>query len=299
VKKISPTTWSILIAAIALFALLVLAASLNGMTFREGKPLVITKLAPNFAPGTESQMGKGFLDVLRVVMIIIWLMLPVYLVYLIISKEARKRLLRDILMLLPILILLYFISNNMNNQNAKDVDTGALGNKDTQAQEAQQPISTLPEFQPPAAWVTTVTSLVLALTLVGLVSFGVFLIWRRSRRKEDAPLRRIEIQAQQAIDSLDAGGDLREVIQRCYLQMVVAMHEYRMIRREQDMTPQEFEEILAKQGLPNEPVHQLTVLFEQVRYGAYNPGYQEESTAKSSLSAIISACQRIATRAHS
>ena len=58
------------------------------------------------------------------------------------------------------------------------------------------------------------------------------------------------------------------------------------------MTPHEFERILQERGLPRGPVHDLTQLFEQVRYGGYNPGRQEERVAVSSLSAIVTACQR-------
>jgi hypothetical protein len=117
-------------------------------------------------------------------------------------------------------------------------------------------------------------------------------VWRRTRRKEELPLEKIERRAQDAIDELAAGGDLREVIQRCYFRMIDALHEYRNIDRERDVTPHEFELILQRHGLPPDPVHQLTDLFERVRYGAHRPGRQDEQLAVSSLSAIVAACQR-------
>lgn len=296
-KKITPTTWYILLAVLALLALLVLAASLNTLQFREGKPLPMGRVAPDLLQGSDSNGLGWMLAVLRGMLILMWVLVPFYVIYLIISKEARKRLLRDILLMLPILIMLYLLSNGMNERKEEEDSGNMFGNQAFPEQEFQprEPV-TLPEFQPPAPWVTTLTSLVLAVATVALVSFAVFIIWRRRHKKEDAPLRKIEMEAQEAIDSLDAGGDLREVIQRCYLQMVVAMREYRMIQRNQDVTPHEFEQVLARQGLPFEPVHELTDLFERVRYGGYQPGRPEEMVAKSSLSAIISACKRISTR---
>ncbi|MBE0695871.1 MAG: DUF4129 domain-containing protein [Anaerolineaceae bacterium] len=296
-KKITPHTWTILFAVIALAALLILAASLNTLQFRDGKPLPFSRLAPDLQGGGNSDFMSGIMVFFRGLMIFMWVLLPIYLIYLIVSKEARKRLLRDMALLLPILILLYFITNNINNQKPSNEDTSQLGMKLPNEGLIQPESVTLPEFQPPPPWVTTVTSLILATVTVVLISAAVYMIWKRTRAKESSPLQRIEMEAREAIDSLEGGGDLREVIQRCYLQMVIAMREYRMINRQQDMTPHEFEQVLAGHGLPDAPVHQLTVLFEQVRYGAYNPGRQEERAAISSLNAIISACQRIATRA--
>jgi hypothetical protein len=58
------------------------------------------------------------------------------------------------------------------------------------------------------------------------------------------------------------------------------------------MTTHEFEEILQGKGLPDEPIHQLTLLFEDVRYGNLNPGEADETRAISSLGAIVSALRR-------
>jgi len=44
--------------------------------------------------------------------------------------------------------------------------------------------------------------------------------------------------------------------------------------------------------LPVSPVHQLTQLFETVRYGGVTPGRKEEQVAVTSLRAIINACQK-------
>jgi hypothetical protein len=55
------------------------------------------------------------------------------------------------------------------------------------------------------------------------------------------------------------------------------------------MTTQEFEKLLQGKGLPDEPIHQLTLLFEEVRYGNIAPGEGDETRAISSLRTVVSA----------
>jgi hypothetical protein len=69
------------------------------------------------------------------------------------------------------------------------------------------------------------------------------------------------------------------------------LSEQRNIQRPSHMTPREFETALAGQGLPRDPVQQLTRLFEDVRYGTRQPGEREERLALDSLAAIVSASQ--------
>lgn len=296
-KKISSREWTILLSAIVVLALLALATSISSLTLKEGRPLPLGNMAPDLSGGgSDSGWISGILAVFRVVMIIFWVLLPVYLVYLIISKEARRRLLRDLLIMLPILAFLYLISNNISNRNMDLNLEGRFGGQTEEGQVEQLEAPPLPEFQPPPAWVGTAASLVLATVVVLMLAGVVYFIWRRSRIREGAPLYRIETRAREAILSIEAGGDLSEVIQRCYLQMVEAIRETMSIYRSRDMTPHEFELVLEQRGLPREPVHQLTLLFEQVRYGGVRPGRADERAAIASLTAIVNACQRVKER---
>jgi hypothetical protein len=139
-------------------------------------------------------------------------------------------------------------------------------------------------------------AIALAVTLILAGAF--YAIWRRTnaQRRLREPLKNVEREAQAALDAIMAGADLREAILLCYLQMVETIKEYRGIYRDQDMTPREFEVFLEKRGVPRDPVHQLTRLFEDVRYGTFKPGRTDEQTAISSLSSIVSACQRFAKK---
>jgi hypothetical protein len=129
------------------------------------------------------------------------------------------------------------------------------------------------------------------LWIVGIIlalSAAAFAAWfyLSSRRKpsgEDIFL----FEAEKARRDLLSGGDLKEIIVRCYQQMSQVLQEERGIEREVYMTTGEFERLLTEKGYPPVPVHQLTRLFEAVRYGRSQPGPQDEQTAVASLDAII------------
>jgi hypothetical protein len=107
-------------------------------------------------------------------------------------------------------------------------------------------------------------------------------------RPENA-MERIALEAQTALDDLRAGGNLKNTILRCYYEMSKVINEQRGIQRDRTMTPREFEVYLESKGIPEEPVRQLTHLFEDVRYGDLAVGEKEEQQARSSLTAIIDA----------
>jgi hypothetical protein len=97
--------------------------------------------------------------------------------------------------------------------------------------------------------------------------------------------------AEEAIAAIRVGADLKDTVMRCYFEMGRVLREQRGISRDQAMTPREFEQYLAQEGLPRKPVGQLTRLFEMVRYGAKAVGKREELQAIDCLTAIVNACR--------
>lgn len=298
IDKIEPVNpqkqrfWMIISIAIAFLALILLSASLEGLTLDPGSRLPLADVTRNLVQGQEPDGFARFLmAVIRLLIIAGWVLLPFYIIYLILSKEARKRFLRDMLMLLPFLIILYLISVNATGSGLVEEVIPGLSQEPFELGD-MPPTEEIPEYTEPPDWVTTVTSIILAATLTLLLAGLVMITWHRQRRVLMEPLRRVEREAQAAIDAIEAGGDLRDVILRCYIQMLQAVSEYRNITRSSDVTPHEFEQYLKQRGLPEDPIHQLTQLFEQVRYGGIRPGRQDERAAVASLAAIVSACQR-------
>jgi hypothetical protein len=107
-------------------------------------------------------------------------------------------------------------------------------------------------------------------------------------------MARLGDEAQEAADAIQSGENIRDTVIRCYIQMTQVLAKERNVRREEAMTPHEFEQILlTKMKLPENSVRRLTSLFEAVRYGDYHPGKREELEAIDSLTAIASACKSV------
>jgi hypothetical protein len=293
VNKITPRVWTLIFGIIAVLSLILLAGSLSTLKFDPGHPISFKEVAPEVVNETvQDDWMRSLLAVFRVVLILGWVLLPIYLIMLIFSKEARKRFLRDMIMVLPILILLYLLSASRATEKLAEGLNLKMNGDDLNQAENLAGANRPPEFVPPPEWVTTLTIVVIAVVIALIAAGIIYVFWKRSRERTHGPIRRVEMEAQAALDAIETGGDLREAILRCYLQMIEALKEFRGIYRDRDMTPHEFEVFLSNRGMPQEPVHQLTQLFEQVRYGAHSPGRREEQIAVSSLSAIIAACKR-------
>jgi hypothetical protein len=65
----------------------------------------------------------------------------------------------------------------------------------------------------------------------------------------------------------------------------------RGVPREISVTPSEFEQTLVSKGLPSVPVHDLTRIFEDVRYGGMGAGEDERRRAVSALRIIVAVCR--------
>ncbi len=121
----------------------------------------------------------------------------------------------------------------------------------------------------------------LAAALAGL---GLWLAFRQpGRRGPDL----LTLEAERALEALKAGLDLKNVIVRCYWQMAQVLQEEQGLEKQAAMTVREFERLLQARGVPPAPVHQLTQLFEAVRYGRRLSNADDERQAVDSLTAIV------------
>ncbi len=133
---------------------------------------------------------------------------------------------------------------------------------------------------------------VVLLWLVGiglLVSSILLAIWifaPSTRSKTTMDL--VGLEAENALQSLKTGLDLKGVIVKCYRQMSLALENEQGIERKDFMTTREFEYLLETAGVPHDPIHQLTHLFEAVRYGNWQPNPLDEQKAIRCLQDIMS-----------
>jgi hypothetical protein len=93
-------------------------------------------------------------------------------------------------------------------------------------------------------------------------------------------------EAEQAVQALQAGQELKDTVMNCYLKMNRLLQQQRGIHREKTMTPREFESYLAEIGLKSDHIRRLTRLFEQVRYSPSLASPREEQEAVACLRAI-------------
>jgi hypothetical protein len=147
----------------------------------------------------------------------------------------------------------------------------------------------LPTPEPPVtAPLGSVPPLLLWLVGIGLlvISVGVG-VWIALSR-QSSPIDLVGLEAEKAWQALKTGLDLKDVIINCYQQMSLALEQEQGIERKDFMTTGEFENLLEAAGVPHDPIHQLTRLFDAVRYGNWKPNPVDEQKAIESLEAIMS-----------
>ena len=116
-----------------------------------------------------------------------------------------------------------------------------------------------------------------------LIGFWIF----RSGFSRVTTIDLVGIEAEKAWQELITGLGLKDVIVKCYRQMSLALEKEQGIERKEFMTTGEFENLLEAAGVPHDPVHQLTQLFEAVRYGNWQPNPVDEQKAIRCLEAIV------------
>ena len=284
----------ILVLLLTLAAMVLLGSGVSGLQFEEGRELnlldwFLAQLeysGPTVDPGLTQQPGSPIFSletgegILRLVILSFWLFLIFSIVYAIISPDYRKELFRGLLLILLVVWLLPLIANNLNQRadarQGAEMDAGSyiLG---------EPTLPNPPAFiQDPPGWIFLLVNISLFL----LLAAGIYGIWRRLRRKPGTQAVIVN-EIRRALVDLERGGDLENVVITCYAEMCAHLDKRPRVQRRAAMTPREFETHLAKAGISNVHIHQLTDLFEQVRYGAKRPDSVSESDARTFLNAIL------------
>lgn len=282
---------ALLLLALAAVIVALLAMSLPRLTLAPGEPF---KLADQSGAQGESGVAESALIgwLFRGAVALVVALFPVYIVYSLMSKEGRRRLLLNILLL----ALFLFVADRLPKQELKQdsesqeitaVNPNELGSGDG------LPVSVFDETPPP--WVTLAVILLGAGLLVALLAAAYWVYQQRSRPLVDAHLEALAEAAQQTVTAIHAGGDLKTSVIACYREMSRVVQEQRGIARDVAMTPREFEDVLIRQGLPGESVRTLTRLFESVRYGSIATGGREEAQAVACLTEIAAACRGLSS----
>lgn len=276
----------LLVLGILLVALILLSAGLSNLELQPGEPLsLLSQSETTFGSGMNgSGEGTVFEILWRVFFFVFILLLPFSILQFIISPDARKRVLRDLSIMLAFLLMYWAFIQALRESIF-----------DPQQTTEQPPAPTLPaEPAPtgfvanPSDWLVTAVSIAFVALIIGLL-IGVAWYVRRST---ESPLEQLAGEAQDTLEELRAGRDFRNTVIRSYAEMSRILSERQGITRRQGMTPREFEQRLKDVGLPREDVGRLTHLFEEVRYGARSPGEGDEREAEACLTAIVHAAGR-------
>lgn len=279
-------TWYILLSIVAMSAIVILAGGVSNFDMTsEGQ------LLPSLPRPEEGAEGAApatpILEVaFRVLFTVAGALLPFAIILYLISPEARKRLLRDLIALLIVLLPLYLL---WRAQPGTFETIGGI--QAPQAEPQELPPAPDVTFEPrPQQWLILVVTIGVALLVSALLVGLGWMIWRR-RQRPSPSLDQLAQEAQDAIDAIEGGADLKDTVTQCYFEMMQALEEQRGIKRQRAMTPREFEAELEKLGVPTTQVRRLTRLFEAVRYGDKHLGAEEERQAVISLTSIVRFCR--------
>ncbi len=276
----------LLVAAGALT--LILAMSLPNLALAPGQPFSLEQSQAD-APGADGIVpgGEMLIWVVRGFLALMLILLPVYVIYSLMNKEGRRRLIGNVIMLVLLFLLADYLQHNpLSPGEQQQTEESAFGQNNLAMQ------SGLPSavFTPnPPSWLTPVIILMASALVVGIF-FAVVWYFRQRAKPTDLALGRLAETAQETIDSLQAGGDFEVSVIRCYQEMSRVVKEEKGIARETAMTAREFEDRLVSKGLPQDAIRTLTRLFERVRYGGMATGSGEINTALSCLTDIMNAC---------
>jgi hypothetical protein len=276
----------LLIATAVLIFLVVLAGSLDTLTLLPGQPFSINRSDTEAAP-------REFVIRIIAFALIFFFLLLIILIPTDLWRNFKEVAGVMVLMSLALLGLMWLASVDTVVPPPEPELMGAPAGEDELEPEPPLTDRSL-EFAPPPprpAWVGVATTLLIIAFWLTTAVAALWYIWKKTTPKEDA-LTDLAREAQAALDSLQSGDSLGEVIMRCYLEMGRVLSELRDIQREEAMTPREFERRLTLLGLPAAPVANLTRLFEDARYGRRETSPEERATAVASLEAIIAACQQ-------
>lgn len=273
--------WAIITVGIALSAMILLSASLSELEFSFGEHFLIGNQSQSDDMGINLSLdGEVLMDIILALFAVIQFLLPFAILYIIVSREARKNVLKMLFSLLWILALYVLISSGKYPFTPSETEFTA----DFPPSESITADIDLAYVAP--QWLLTVMTIGLSVLIASMIVGAFMIIWRRIHRSA-SPLELVMHEAQDAIDALHAGDDLKDTVMRCYFEMSRIISKQHGIRRDKAMTPREFERNLVKAGLPREYIRQLTRLFEAVRYGSKIPDEKEERQAISCLTRII------------
>lgn len=267
----------LLLLGLTILMTMIMAATLPSLEFQPGMPLPRLEhgqvvAAPDQAVGAVSMKATNF------VLMLLALVLTgaaLYMLYQLFQGADWKLIidfLRNALLIslgIAALVFLVMLFPNSANYTPVVIPTAR-----------PEPLVTSPLGPTPPAILWAVGIGLLVVTVIVMV-------WVFKPSRQQNAMDMVGLEAKKARDALRTGAGLKDVIIHCYLHMSLALKQEQGIERKEFMTTGEFERLLETAGIPHEPIHQLTRLFDAVRYGNGPSNAADEQLAIQCLEAIM------------
>ncbi|MGD2158129.1 MAG: DUF4129 domain-containing protein [Anaerolineales bacterium] len=216
----------------------------------------------------------------------LWVLLPISIIYFIVSPDARKKSLRQAIRMSVIAYSLFILLRQCGRINTERfLNIEELFNSSADSPNINNFSSS--SYLEPSPLVLFFASLFLA----GLIIAGVWIFWRKVHPPSE--IEQIGREAQLAISKLQAGQGMTDTILACYFEMNRILGVKKGIHRADSTTPREFEQELKELGLPQKSLESLTRLFEQARYGRKEFKASQHQEAIACLNEIAKASESL------
>jgi hypothetical protein len=279
-KKYIATGLLILTILIVIF----LASSISGVEFQPVTPIASDRAQSKYEPPTFPQISPALFDF--VLMFILWVVLPLSIFFFIKYPDFRQKFLKRLgyFVLYGVILFLLGRKTQKPSPELEEAEQEIINTTILETQrEAAEFISSFGEADPKL-------NIVINITILLAVSVLAWYLYRRFFYKPDSTADQLKAEVEGAINEIESGVDLRNVIIRCYADMSQILMDRRGIQRQKAMTPREFELELQEIGLPQIAIQRLTSLFEAVRYGNAQLDSEAEQEAIHCLTTIAEAC---------
>ena len=263
-----------------IMGMILLSASLQGLEFKPGLPIPgaeTTSGSPEPADGSDVLIIETE-NIFKIPFAILFVAFLINIIFRLVKNLNFKSIFKPMVGLL-VLILLAVILDQIKI-NPLTIPTGG-----------QSDINIIPpvlyQVEPIGDPPKVIIHFITIFLLLGFAVLMFLLVYKTIQRSEKEDLISSETGA--ALKAIAEGNDLGSVIIRCYLQLINIVKDEYGIEREESITQSEFERLLNSRGIPSPPLHELTALFEKVRYGGKMLNEKDEKTALDCLSAIRTA----------
>lgn len=262
--------------ALIIIGMILLGASLQSIQFKPGLPIPGADPSIEYNQWESTSNGSAIdpTNWLPATAAVIFISIITILIICII-KKVKLKLILSVTAGLTVLLCLFLLLNQIKVYP----QLGGSADSQTISNTSQFSYDISPTGAPPQILFNIVSVLVILIT----IAVAIWLFFQLAHRRQ---VDKLQSEADQALAAIQAGEFLENVIIRCYIQMEGIIKNEKGVERTESITPREFEHELVSKGIAPSSIHQLTCLFEKVRYGNKTLGLEDEQIAVDSLTDI-------------